>query len=428
MNKTYYKGNITLLSGLEPCKRYYLSELVDNFIKRGVSKEDIKKIYRLFSGKVNNNINIFDITGMFPKLSALCNLKDFYFQYNLKENIIFEKILDESGAYYGKELYTGLIFPILDDIHNKNVVIIKEEVEKTANLITYCLTLNINFKKMDKCEAIIYNYKVADINEINEYLEVKKHKRKLKKETNKIIELANKNVYNTEIVPAHKEEVKREKQDELTIMMENIEFLLEKLGTINPELKEKYEKEYELLLNSEDEILSTSSLTKASLSRIEGEMEYAISYSRSSSSDIVSYLENLKKEYLNNFISNIENKTNITLKEIDKLNELFLKMKSSYNLKVQREVIRNISFIYLMEVYENIGIISKEDLEDSYFIDNKKSIIIAIETLIRLDLIEDNIIIDYNSDLNIEEILDLISKIKFKQSTENKGITKKLEI
>ncbi len=438
MNKTYYKGNISLLSENRLIKIY-------NIGKYDKRKLDFVKSYNdAFSVKETKDMETIldsllekerkNITGLYPKLYEK-KKKNLSFTPHYNSEIVFEKILDEDGKCYGKELYTGLIFPLFD-LSNKKVVNINEEIyysSKKDNTffpeydIEYVITLNINFDKMDKCDAIISDYEVADINEVNDYLGVKKHKRKLKKEINRISQLAYKNVYNSEIVPMHKEEIKREKQDEMTIIMENIEFLLEKLGTIDSNLKDKYEKKYELLLNSEEELLTNNPLTKISLIRLEGEIEYAISYSRSSSSDIVSYLENLKKEYLNNFISNNGNKTDITLQEIDKLNELFLKMKSSYNLKVQREVIRNISFIYLMEVYENIGIISKEELEESYFIDNKKSIIIAIESLIRMGLIEDNIIIDYNSDFSAEEMLNIISNIKFKQNTENKGTTRILE-
>lgn len=438
MNKTYYKGNISLLSENRLIKVYNIGKYDKrnlDFFKScndAFSNNETKAMEKTLNSLLEKERK--NITGLFPKLYEK-KKKNLSLTPHYNSEIIFEKIMDEDGECYGKELYTGLIFPIFD-LSNKKVVNINEEIyysSKKDNTffpeydIEYVLTLNINFDKMDKCDAIISDYEVADINEVNDYLGVKKHKRKLKKEISRISQLAYKNVYNSEIVPMHKEEIKREKQDEMTIIMENIEFLLEKLGTIDSNLKDKYEKKYELLLNSEEELLTNNPLTKISLTRLEGEIEYAISYSRSSSSDIVLYLENLKKEYLNNFISNNGNKTDITLQEIDKLNELFLKMKSSYNLKVQREVIRNISFIYLMEVYENIGIISKEELEESYFIDNKKSIIIAIESLIRMGLIEDNIIIDYNSDFSAEEMLNIISNIKFKQNTENKGTTRILE-
>lgn len=436
MNKTYYKGYISLLSNFYTKKTskigiYYnkYHPTIDEEYKAILSKTEIDKIKVTISEIESSQKK--DISGYFPSMIKNAYAYDFNFCRFEKKNVIFELIKDESGEYYGKELYTGLIFPVFDikNIPIEEYLYIKNSdgthyfnvyYERDANIIH-----NI---KMDKYEALLNDIQVADINEVNDYLELKKNKRKLKKEIEAITKLANKNVFNSEVVPLVQKEKVREKQDELTIMMENIEFLLEKLGTINKELKSKYEREYELLLSSEDELLTTNPITKTSLSRLEGEIEYAISYSNASSSDIITYLENLKKEYLDNFINNKGEKTLVTLEEIDKLNELFLKMKSLYNLKVQREVIRNISFIYLMEVYENINIITEEQLKESYFADNMKSIIIAIESLIRADLIEDNIIIDFNSELTIHELLDIISRIKFRQNIENKGITKKLEM
>ena len=367
MNKTYYRGDITLLSQ----NPYYIFSKVTHLLGqyekgfREISSICIEKKYKAILNmdelcKIHdildklNELQKMDITGIFPSLSKMI-YNNIDFCYTVKKNIIFELILDENGEYYGRELYTGLIFPILKKTNSNNIVI-KENIfyEQIGNKFIYDIyyIANVNFRylKMDKCEALVHNVEVADINEVNNYLKVKSNKRKFKKEINEITNIANKNVFNSEIVEVSPKEIKREKQDELTIMMENIEFLLEKLGTINSELRTKYEKEYVMMLDGEDDVLTMHPITKASLSALEGKIEFAILYSRTSYSDIVGYLDSLKKEYLHNFVTNSGEKTSITLKELDKLNELFLKMKSSYNLKIQREVLRNISFIYLMEV------------------------------------------------------------------------------
>ena len=50
-----------------------------------------------------------------------------------------------------------------------------------------------------------------------------------------------------------------------------------------------------------------------------------------------------------------------------------------------------------------------------------------MEALLRNNLIENNFILDFNNDLKLEELLDIISKIKFKENIDNKVLTKKLE-
>ena len=66
-----------------------------------------------------------------------------------------------------------------------------------------------------------------------------------------------------------------------------------------------------------------------------------------------------------------------------------------------------------MEVYENKDIINIEELEDTYFADNLKSIVICIKSLQDIGLIECNYLIDLVDNLSCSVVFDMIKSVKF---------------
>ena len=119
-----------------------------------------------------------------------------------------------------------------------------------------------------------------------------------------------------------------------------------------------------------------------------------------------------------------DEKTKISLDDLDKINELFLRTKDEYDLVKQRKIIRNISFIYLLEVKENIDKIDIERLKISYFADNIKSIVLSINALCELGFIKKDLIIDLNTDLSVDSVLEIIKRIEFNEF--NKGKVKEM--
>ncbi len=73
-----------------------------------------------------------------------------------------------------------------------------------------------------------------------------------------------------------------------------------------------------------------------------------------------------------------------------------------------------------MEVYENIDIISIEELENSYFKIYLKSIVMWIKKLIIDDIIDCSYIISLRDKLDVKVVLDLIRNIEFKHDINNK--------
>ena len=77
-------------------------------------------------------------------------------------------------------------------------------------------------------------------------------------------------------------------------------------------------------------------------------------------------------------------------------------------------MLNNLVFLYLMEVYENVDIITVVDLKNSYFSSNLKSIIMWINKLKGEDVIECDYIVSLRDELTTEIVLDVIKNIKFK--------------
>lgn len=130
-------------------------------------------------------------------------------------------------------------------------------------------------------------------------------------------------------------------------------------------------------------------------------------------------LTNIKKEYLYNFLTGNENKTDLDFKKINKINELFLKVKDKYDYLNQREVIKSLSFLYLMEVYKNRESITLDELKNSYFADNLKTIYLCLKTLKSLDLITCEYFIELYDEITCENIYDMIRNISFKKYSNN---------
>lgn len=354
------------------------------------------------------------------------------FDHSIRGNIdiVFEIVVDKMNNIYAKEILTGSIFPIMDykdftrtydaevkvrdtsiDINNKGYAF---DYDFDATINNYPINPNIIVHYFIKKKE----YQLATLKEIQIYTEsfIKKgklgFKRKNKDAYNGIIGLYMNNRYEstefTEFVEESKDEKIKEQLDPTTKIMENIEILLIQIGKINMDLKLSMDRKYKLLLEQENKELTLSPLTLESLKALEAELEFIIKFQKKHDDDIISCLDNIISEYEN------DGKSEHTIEDIDKLSELFLKMKNSYPLVTQRKIIEKFANLYILEIYENKDNIKLEDLSNSYFNDILKSIIIYITSMIENNIIENNIIIDY-SDITPEYVLDLIKQIKFIQ-------------
>ena len=331
--------------------------------------------------------------------------------------IIYELVSDKDGNLFGKELYTNELFPIYSSKSQKfNYKIIVEQV-KGHSWSKYFLEIypDIYISSLLKCGQIIIKHRVADKNDVEYYLNMFNQKGLFKKKNIKakekfkqrIICLANENVFKEDFSLEKKEtKVKPlEKQSIETTLMEDIEYNLVNLKNIDENLYREYRSKYERLLNS--------FITKESLALLLGEIEFSLIFKKQNVENILEVINNLKREYLDNFLNKSGNKTELDLRKLDKINELFLKIKSKYDYKSQRSVLLNLAFLYFLEVYENKDTIDINDLNNSYFKTHLKSIIMLINLLIEYGIIECSYIINLRDDITSEIVLDVIKSIKF---------------
>jgi len=428
---TYYKGEF-----------YYTSDLkYKNFAKCiGMTKYT-------FSVDSKDDIELNDIGYKIPKLykkdvyDAL-KIKDYKFRQELLNSfnktfeseisniisdtisssdyeIIYEIVKDTNGNLFGKELHTGLLFPILSKSNlNIDYKITTLKDKDNCNRIYLKGTEILNFNSLYKCEIIMIGNQIANQNEIDEY---KNRFNKWFFKTNKkkkyqafIKYLYNKNVFKESFMLENEEKkvVELEKENIETSLMEEIEYNLIKLKGIDENLYLEYKTKYQNLINS--------FINKENLALLLGEIEFSFIFNKQGIDDILEIINKLKYEYLDNFINNSNNKINLDIKKLDKINELFLKVKNKYDFKSQRSILNNLAFLYLMEVIRNIDTIDINDLNNSYFISHLKSIIIWIRLLIDYDIIECSYIISLRDEVSLNIIMDIIKNVKFKNIDKDK--------
>ena len=346
--------------------------------------------------------------------------------------IIYEIVKDMDGNLFGRELYTNSLFPIFNSKSEKinYRLIIKSKNNYSINTdIAIDVLFDMEVSSLLKCDNIIVGNTVANLNDYNSYMNMFNNKRFFKKREEKeldnykkkIISLSQNNVFKEDFIIEKKENNIRKNdyyQSIETSLMEDIEYDLLKLKTIDSNLYLNYKNRFEELINNY--------VDKKNLALLLGEIEFSLMFKKRNVEDILDFIKEIKKEYLNNIINNQNNKTNIDLNKLDKITELFLKVKDKYDYKNQREVLNNLAFLYLMEVYENKDIIDILELKNSYFKNYLKSIIIWINTLIELDIIKCNYIISLNDELNISNVFEMIKNIEFKSNEKLKDKILKL--
>ena len=355
------------------------------------------------------------------------NTQHYYSANSTYEEIIYERVEDQEGNIYAKELLTGSLFPIeCDGTIETKVYTIKRLVTNGRSIADYCdlaISSDSNHVNYARIEKIVTDYKIASPKDVENYktqfdggFRLQKAKEKFLR---KIREDSMSNTLDSEvevypIKPKKKEKRKREIQNTTTKCMENIEYLIQKLKKVNPAKAKEFSEEYDHALNIED-IMQNKMISEAALIALEAKLEFELMFSKGENTSLADKIEDLKREYLSHFVSETQNKTSITLDDLDKLMELFLKTKDNYSILEQRKILRNFASLYALEVKENESEVTVERLQDSYFEDLKKSILLFINALVESGYVKDNIITELTDTENTEEILNLIKNLEFKK-------------
>ena len=416
--KVYYKGN--LIKNLL-CPRKVLGQLSHSIMfndKKIVIYEDfvplsIKDKLNYYSFRKRNDDGILTINN--PDIFNL-----FYQISSTSKELIFEIVEDINGNFYGKELITNCLFPIVST-NNFNCLLKWTLKNNLVSIEDYKITLtNPNLKEATRYLLDIPEHrnslKLANQNEVTDYLnQFKKgfrHEQKLIKFQEQMQRLANQNIYSQEITLKEPKIMRKLKPSQETIIMENIEFLLLKLKKENSTSYELLNQEYQNILNSAN-TLTTTPLVLQTLISLEAKIEACFFNQRRNIISLLDYINKLVLEYLN------QKKTNLTFQDIFKLNDLFIKQKGEYSLVNQRLFQRNISILYFFELYEQKDILDIEELNNTYIIDNLKTIIIVINTFQEENILTYDYYLDLNN-ISLENVINLIRSIKFTKNSADK--------
>jgi len=443
---TYYKGTLYLNSELnENTKKFCYSQYGSIYWENPYKKE-----YNRLNSKDSGVLidYLFNHLGEYREVNdkKIINILEsifsdirFAFDRNHHFDIVYEKFVDVNGIVYGKELHTGLIFPLSQrNDFVKRTYEIRKIYEDDRYDYRIKVIENYEFPTLSLCEAVILENGVANQNEVSEYQnrfnEGFGRKKKRKYFEDVVRSWYNQNVYTGEIIPyieEPKKKIERLSQSSETKVMDNIEYLLMQLSKVNNEMYHKYLKEYEELLNGLDNqsLLNVRPSTLIGFQTLEANIEIDLFSIKHNANGILEYLTTLQKEYLVNVLTGNNRETSITFLELEKINELFLKTKSRYGLLEQRNVLKKMAFLYLMEIKENIDCIDVKDLENSYFVDSIKAVLVHIDVMRQLGLIKSNVLVELNDDLSISNVLEIIRTLEFNKVSKEESfeLVKKLE-
>ena len=305
-------------------------------IIQSLSKEALRTFNRKSSVEVTSPQMIASLNNVFKDVGPTI------YENDVLLNLMYEKVEDAEGNIYARELLSGKLFPISDS-HTKFMKYTLTDIPSCPNASTFTIKIETEYRhpNYEKIYSVMMFEEVADKNDLDEYLNKYDRmffgEKKKQKRIDKITYESNKNVLCeevevTEISKRKKEKPQRQSQNTLTISMENIEYMISRLESINPERSKYYSEEYERALNSID-IMQNKTVSESALITLESRLEFELMFTKGENTTLVEKLNELKNEYLSHFVSKTQEKTSISLDDLDKLMELFLKTKDSYTIR-----------------------------------------------------------------------------------------------
>ena len=404
MSKIYYIGNLSENKSKNEkifkviySKYMDISNLDRNTLK--LSKADFNYLKAELQYWADNYSIITD-----EKFIKTLKESDFSF-YKPKDSthtLIFEIVKDEDGFSYAREILTQKLFPLCHD----------EEINYRYNFNNdYKLDAIYTYKnpKISKFSYAFELYKIATQNEVNEYIAKNTKKSKIAKHIKLVTRYYNENVFKENIIL--KEDKELEKQDEITKLMEEIEFELSILKHYYKDLYDEFLKEYKNLCN-ENNLVKPQ---KTDFIKLLSKIKFDLTLKEDNIKDLNEYLNLTIEDYFNKLINNIELKKELNIDDIDNLAEYILKNKEKYNINDQRRYLTKISLLYLLVIKDSNNI-NEDDLNNGYFKDNIKTIIYNITTLKDFGLIFNEFSVYELKDTSITNVLNLIKKIEFDKS------------
>lgn len=201
----------------------------------------------------------------------------------------------------------------------------------------------------------------------------------------------------------------REQPSVEIILMDKIELSLNTLKQIDEKLYKNYLENYRSLIKN-------NNLSKFSLTTLLGDIDIHTIIGKTKALDVLESLDNLKSEYIENLLTdNLENNT-FTFFNLNRIHEFVLKNKNSYEILSLRKIMKNLSLLYIIEVYSQKVTITLEELENSYFADTLQTIVLILKAMKEAGIIEYNQIFDLE-DLSCQSVFEMIKSMEVKQNS-----------
>lgn len=400
--KIYYRGNLIENNDTDYSKftkkyerdAFYISQQTPNGLKLSGSEFDYLKKeldnYRVTYEPINNE----------HLIKILNKAKAFYSEQCAFSSVIFEIIESEDGKKYGKELLTGLMFPLPVKPQIKYYYGFNEK---------YDLFLEKTYTddNVARFRYILTPLSVASINEVENY-------KSKKDKTNFIRSITyyyKENVFKKQIIEKEIEPLKE--QNILTKLMEEIEYLLQLLKQYNIDAYNRLSFEYEKLLKENNDSLVATDPSKKELENFLANVKLTLLVNENKKDSLSEYLTDAAVRYFNRLNSNELSNQDLNINDIDVLTEMFLSNKDNYTAIEQRNILTKFSILYLFITKANINNIEIEDLKESYFSKNLKTIILCIFALCENSIITNPINITSNDNITIEKVIEIIKSIGF---------------
>jgi hypothetical protein len=410
--KIYYVGNLYENNSTDYSK-FVSNSSNESFDTRDLKRINLKIDYEDFDYLISNlrhHRTVFE--GISDKrLIRILNNSDLslFRGYSSFSSVIFEIIESEDGTKYGKEIITGLLFPL--ELNPKTKYFYgrngawKLEMERTYtddNLARFRYILSIN--------------EVASLNEIERYKS--KSTRDLNDFIRNLTTKHNEIVFKKKIIEKETEPLKE--QNILTKLMEEIEYLLQLLKQHNVDVYNKLSLEYKNLLNDNNDSLVATDPSKKELQNFLANVKLTLLVNENKKDSLSEYLTDAAVRYFNRLNSNELSNQDLNIKDIDVLTEMFLSNKHNYTAIEQRNILTKFSMLYLFITKANINNINIEDLKESYFSKNLKTIILLIFELHDINIVTNPINISSNDNITIEKVIEIIKSIQFNKIENDK--------
>ncbi len=405
--KKYYKGNLVLLGKKNLSNEKLIASY--NYLEKKLEfKEDFTNQEKMILSRYLNAImkscraTRRDIVEIFSKLFD----KDKLGTLNIETTLL--PIIYTKENNIARELHSKALFPILEnsDIDLDYFIEVEDYPKESISNYKVQASSRITYPNANEIKVALVSEKEASLDEVINYQRMFKriigiNYKKKQEYQDKINSLANKNghikVNNTSI-----------RQDIRLSLMEKVEYELAILGNKNLELYNQINNTYKNLKKS---------ITVEGLIELLNEMEVIKTFNLNYRTDILGYISRVKEKYLLDFKNNLNDNTNISY--VEEIARLFYKQQNSYSAMEKRTTEVDLAYIYLIEVYRNKEILDINNLENSYFKELLKTIVLCLKALEKEEIITLNEI-NLEKELTIQEVFDYIKSIEIKEHSKNK--------